>query len=139
MIGELKIILRKYDTYLKTLYNSKILVYNYTRNKIEVVNENDSECLLTLNSIYRIDNLEDLIVKNNETSIINSYARFYKKAIDYIVINLGVSDNKELFYILEELDKKLNYFLVFKVDYDDFIEIFKHKLNEIKYSKKLSI
>ncbi len=106
---------------------------------VKLVDENDSEDLITLNSIYKIDNLGDLLVKNNEITILNSYARLYKKAIDYIVINLSISDNRELTLLLEELDRKLNYFLVFKVNYDDFIEVFKLKLNEVNYTRKLTI
>lgn len=141
MFGNLRIVLRRYLKNNKTLYNSdtEYLVYNYTKNKIELVDENDSEDLITLNSIYKIDNLGDLLVKNNEITILNSYARLYKKAIDYIVINLSISDNRELTLLLEELDRKLNYFLVFKVNYDDFIEVFKLKLNEVNYTRKLSI
>lgn len=141
MFGNLRIVLRRYLKNNKTLYNSdtEYLVYNYTKNKIELVDENDSEDLITLNSIYKIDNLGDLLVKNNEITILNSYARLYKKAIDYIVINLSISDNRELTLLLEELDRKLNYFLVFKVNYDDFIEVFKLKLNEVNYTRKLTI
>lgn len=141
MFGDLRIVLRKYFKNNRTLYNSdtEYLVYNYTKNKIELVDENDSEDLITLNSIYKIDNLGDLLVKNNEITILNSYARLYKKAIDYIVINLSISDNRELTLLLEELDRKLNYFLVFKVNYDDFIEVFKLKLNEVNYTRKLTI
>lgn len=141
MFGNLRIVLRRYLKNNRTLYNSdtEYLVYNYTKNKIELVDENDSEDLITLNSIYKIDNLGDLLVKNNEITILNSYARLYKKAIDYIVVNLSISDNRELTLLLEELDRKLNYFLVFKVNYDDFIEVFKHKLNEVNYTRKLSI
>lgn len=141
MFGDLRIVLRKYFKNNRTLYNSdtEYLVYNYTKNKIELVDENDSEDLITLNSIYKIDNLGDLLVKNNEATILNSYARLYKKAIDYIVVNLSISDNRELTLLLEELDRKLNYFLVFKVNYDDFIEVFKLKLNEVNYTRKLTI
>ncbi len=141
MFGNLRIVLRRYLKNNRTLYNSdtEYLVYNYTKNKIELVDENDSEDLITLNSIYKIDNLGDLLVKNNEITILNSYARLYKKAIDYIVINLSISDNRELTLLLEELDRKLNYFLVFKVNYDDFIEVFKLKLNEVNYTRKLTI
>ncbi len=141
MFGNLRIVLRRYCKNNRTLYNSdtEYLVYNYTKNKIELVDENDSEDLITLNSIYKIDNLGDLLVKNNEITILNSYARLYKKAIDYIVINLSISDNRELTLLLEELDRKLNYFLVFKVNYDDFIEVFKLKLNEVNYTRKLTI
>lgn len=140
MFGNLRIVLRRYLKNNKTLYNSdtEYLVYNYTKNKIELVDENDSEDLITLNSIYKIDNLGDLLIKNNEITILNSYARLYKKAIDYIVINLSISDNRELTLLLEELDRKLNYFLVFKVNYDDFIEVFKRKLNELNYTRKLT-
>ena len=141
MFGNLRIVLRSYLKNNRTLYNSdtEYLVYNYTKNKIELVDENDSEDLITLNSIYKIDNLGDLLIKNNEITILNSYARLYKKAIDYIVINLSISDNRELTLLLEELDRKLNYFLVFKVNYDDFIEVFKLKLNEVNYTRKLTI
>ena len=81
MFGNLRIVLRRYLKNNKTLYNSdtEYLVYNYTKNKIELVDENDSEDLITLNSIYKIDNLGDLLVKNNEITILNSYARLYKK------------------------------------------------------------
>lgn len=136
-MNDLRIILR--ETYTPTINkNREFIVFNYTKNVIEVVNEADCTYLLRLNSIYKIDNLCDMINKNNNYSIMNSLSLLYKKAIDYIVINKCITDNKELSHLLNKLDHKLNYFLVFKVEYDDFIEIFQSKLNEITQNKKLT-
>lgn len=136
-MNDLRIILR--ETYTPIINkNKECIVFNYTKNVIEVVNEADCTYLLRLNSIYKIDNLSDMINKNNNYSIMNSLSLLYKKAIDYIVINECITDNKELSHLLNKLDHKLNYFLVFKVEYDDFIEIFQSKLNEITQNKKLT-
>lgn len=129
-MNDLRILLRKGN-------DNYFIAYNYTKNIIERVNIFDTKYMLNLDSIYRIDNLSDMINKNNYYSILSSYSKLYKKAIDYIVINYLISDNRELSQILIELNKSINYFLIFKVDYDDFIDVFKTKLTKVMKNKKL--
>lgn len=129
-MNDLRILLRKGN-------DNYFIAYNYTKNIIERVNIFDTKYMLNLDSIYRIDNLSDMINKNNYYSILSSYSKLYKKAIDYIVINYLVSDNEELSQILLELNNTINYFLIFKVDYDDFIDVFKTKLTKVMKNKKL--
>ena len=129
-MNDLRILLRKGN-------DNYFIAYNYTKNIIERVNIFDTKYMLNLDSIYRIDNISDMINKNNYYSILSSYSKLYKKAIDYIVINYLVTDNEELSQILIELNKSINYFLIFKVDYDDFIDVFKTKLTKVMKNKKL--
>ena len=136
-MNDLRIILRKVYKYQSANKNNEqYIVYNYTKNIIEIVNKVDCSYLLNLDSIYKIDNLGDMINKNTDYSILTSFSLFYKKAIDYIVVNYGI-DGRELYDTLKQLNKKLNYFLVFSVDYDDFIDSYKSKLNEVINNKKL--
>lgn len=136
-MNDLRIILRKVYKYQSANKNNEqYIVYNYTKNIIEIVNKVDCSYLLKLDSIYKIDNLGDMINKNTDYSILTSFSLFYKKAIDYIVVNYGI-DGRELYDTLKQLNKKLNYFLVFSVDYDDFIDSYKSKLNEVINNKKL--
>lgn len=136
-MNDLRIILRKvYKYQLANKNNEQYIVYNYTKNIIEIVNKVDCSYLLKLDSIYKIDNLGDMINKNTDYSILTSFSLFYKKAIDYIVVNYGI-DGRELYDTLKQLNKKLNYFLVFSVTYDDFIDSYKSKLNEVINNKKL--
>lgn len=136
-MNDLRIILRKVYKYQSANKNNEqYIVYNYTKNIIEIVNKVDCSYLLKLDSIYKIDNLSDMINKNTDYSILTSFSLFYKKAIDYIVVNYGI-DGRELYDTLKQLNKKLNYFLVFSVDYDDFIDSYKSKLNEVINNKKL--
>lgn len=136
-MNDLRIILRKVYKYQSANKNNEqYIVYNYTKNIIEIVNKVDCSYLLKLDSIYKIDNLGDMINKNTDYSILTSFSLFYKKAIDYIVVNYGI-DGRELYDTLKQLNKKLNYFLVFNVTYDDFIDSYKSKLNEVINNKKL--
>ncbi len=136
-MNDLRIILRKVYKYQSANKNNEqYIVYNYTKNIIEIVNKVDCSYLLKLDSIYKIDNLGDMINKNTDYSILTSFSLFYKKAIDYIVVNYGI-DGRELYDTLKQLNKKLNYFLVFSVTYDDFIDSYKSKLNEVINNKKL--
>lgn len=136
-MNDLRIILRKIYKYpLLNKNDEQYIVYNYTKNIIEIVNKIDCSYLLKLDSIYKIDNLSDMINKNTDYSILTSFSLLYKKAIDYIIVNYGI-DGRELYDLLKQLNKKLNYFLVFSVDYDDFIDTYKSKLNEVVSIKKL--
>ena len=136
-MNDLRIILRKVYKYQSANKNNEqYIVYNYTKNIIEIVNKVDCSYLLKLDSIYKIDNLGDMINKNTDYSILTSFSLFYKKAIDYTVVNYGI-DGRELYDTLKQLNKKLNYFLVFSVTYDDFIDSYKSKLNEVINNKKL--
>ena len=137
-MNDLRIAIRQVYSYIPIEKKYKYyVVYNYTRNKIEIINELDCTYLLKLNSIYKIDNLDELVNKNTDYNFLSSLSLLYKKAIDYIVINKCITDNKELADILNRLEHKLNYFLVFKVNYDDFIETFKSKVEEVTENKKL--
>ena len=136
-MNDLRMILRKIYKYpLLNKNDEQYIVYNYTKNIIEIVNKIDCSYLLKLDSIYKIDNLSDMINKNTDYSILTSFSLLYKKAIDYIVVNYGI-DGRELYDLLKQLNKKLNYFLVFSVAYDDFIDTYKSKLNEVVSIKKL--
>ena len=82
-MNDLRIAIRQVYSYIPIDKKYKYyVVYNYTRNKIEIINELDCTYLLKLNSIYKIDNLDELVNKNTDYNFLYQLAlalRHYSK------------------------------------------------------------